>query len=158
MCHHYRFGPAGTAADSFPDFEGQSRGSVSLGVSPPVPPLVLGFGHVDPTQQKRKLFRTEDDLGPAGIHKENLSRDVLKLDSWAAANFLKAWLGVVSAPLPQYSRARRNRGVRLPIGSWTRWPERRFLGQFEGIPQTDGYPAYDEIGEPSMTHAACWSK
>ena len=28
----------------------------------PVPPLVLGFGQIDPTQQKRKLFVTQDDL------------------------------------------------------------------------------------------------
>ena len=28
----------------------------------PVPPLVLGFGQIDPTQQQRKLFVTQDDL------------------------------------------------------------------------------------------------
>jgi hypothetical protein len=32
-----------------------------------------------------------------------------------------------------------------------------FLGQFEGILQTDGYAAYDQIGGPRMVHAACWS-
>ena len=34
---------------------------------------------------------------------------------------------------------------------------RQFLGQFEGILQTDGYAAYDQIGGPRMVHAACWS-
>jgi transposase len=34
---------------------------------------------------------------------------------------------------------------------------RQFLGQFEGILQTDGYTAYDQIGGPSMVHAACWA-
>jgi len=34
---------------------------------------------------------------------------------------------------------------------------KRFLGQFEGILQTDGYAAYDQIGGPKMVHAACWS-
>ena len=34
---------------------------------------------------------------------------------------------------------------------------KRFLGQFEGILQTDGYAAYDRIGGPRMVHAACWS-
>src|ERR1035441_3895027 len=29
-------------------------GSVSLGGSPPVPPLVLGFGQIDPAQQQRR--------------------------------------------------------------------------------------------------------
>jgi hypothetical protein len=28
----------------------------------PVPPLVLGFGQIDPTQQQRKLFVTQYDL------------------------------------------------------------------------------------------------
>ncbi len=32
-----------------------------------------------------------------------------------------------------------------------------FLGQFEGILQTDGYTAYDQIGGPRMVHAACWA-
>jgi hypothetical protein len=34
---------------------------------------------------------------------------------------------------------------------------KRFLGQFEGILQTDGYAAYDQIGGPRMVYAACWS-
>ena len=32
-----------------------------------------------------------------------------------------------------------------------------FLGQFEGILQTDGYTAYDQIGGTRMVHAACWA-
>jgi len=32
-----------------------------------------------------------------------------------------------------------------------------FLGQFEGILQTDGYTAYDQIGGKRMVHAACWA-
>lgn len=36
--------------------------STSLGGRLPVPPLVLGFGQIDPTQQQRKLFVTQDDL------------------------------------------------------------------------------------------------
>ena len=34
---------------------------------------------------------------------------------------------------------------------------RRFLGQFEGILQTDGYTAYDQIGGTRMVHAASWA-
>ncbi len=34
---------------------------------------------------------------------------------------------------------------------------RRFLEQFEGILQTDGYSAYDQIGGTRMVHAACWA-
>ena len=32
-----------------------------------------------------------------------------------------------------------------------------FLGQFEGILQTDGYAAYDQIGGTRMVHVACWA-
>ena len=34
---------------------------------------------------------------------------------------------------------------------------KQFLGQFEGILQTDGYVAYDGVGGPKMVHAACWA-
>jgi transposase len=34
---------------------------------------------------------------------------------------------------------------------------KKFLGQFEGILQTDGYVAYDLVGGPKMVHAACWA-
>ncbi len=32
-----------------------------------------------------------------------------------------------------------------------------FLGNFEGLLQTDGYAAYDRVGGPKMVHASCWS-
>ena len=34
---------------------------------------------------------------------------------------------------------------------------KNFLGQFEGILQTDGYTAYDHMGGPKIVHAACWA-
>ena len=34
---------------------------------------------------------------------------------------------------------------------------KQFLRQFEGLLQTDGYAAYDQIGGPKMVHAGCWS-
>jgi transposase len=34
---------------------------------------------------------------------------------------------------------------------------KKFLGQFEGILQTDGYVAYDLVGGPKMVHAVCWA-
>ena len=34
---------------------------------------------------------------------------------------------------------------------------RRFLGNFEGILQSDGYAAYDHVGGPNIVHAACWA-
>ncbi len=32
-----------------------------------------------------------------------------------------------------------------------------FLGNFEGLLQTDGYAAYDRVGGPKMVHAGCWA-
>jgi transposase len=34
---------------------------------------------------------------------------------------------------------------------------KQFLGNFEGILQTDGYAAYGQIGGERMVHAACWA-
>jgi transposase len=34
---------------------------------------------------------------------------------------------------------------------------KRVLGQFEGILQTDGYTAYDQIDGMRMVYAACWA-
>jgi hypothetical protein len=33
----------------------------------------------------------------------------------------------------------------------------KFLGQYEGILQTDGYAAYGRVGGSQMVHAACWA-
>jgi transposase len=34
---------------------------------------------------------------------------------------------------------------------------KRFLGNFEGILQSDGYGAYDHVGGKQIIHAACWA-
>lgn len=34
---------------------------------------------------------------------------------------------------------------------------KQFLGQFNGILQSDGYAAYDQIGGPRLVHVGCWS-
>jgi transposase len=34
---------------------------------------------------------------------------------------------------------------------------KKFLGDWEGILQTDGYQAYDSIGGPKLTHVGCWA-
>ena len=33
----------------------------------------------------------------------------------------------------------------------------KFLGKWEGILQTDGYQAYDNIGGPKLVHVGCWA-
>lgn len=32
-----------------------------------------------------------------------------------------------------------------------------FLGNFEGLLQTDGYAAYEKVGGPKLVHACCWA-
>ncbi len=34
---------------------------------------------------------------------------------------------------------------------------KKFLSNYEGILQTDGYIAYEKVGGPKMVHAACWA-
>ena len=34
---------------------------------------------------------------------------------------------------------------------------RKFLGNWEGILQTDGYQAYDDVGGPKLVHVGCWA-
>jgi transposase len=34
---------------------------------------------------------------------------------------------------------------------------KRFLGDFAGVLQSDGYGAYDHVGGPGIVHAACWA-
>jgi hypothetical protein len=34
---------------------------------------------------------------------------------------------------------------------------KEFLGQFEGILQTDGYIAYEQVGGPKLVHVCCWA-
>ena len=34
---------------------------------------------------------------------------------------------------------------------------RKFLGEWEGILETDGYQAYENIGGPKLVHVGCWA-
>ena len=34
---------------------------------------------------------------------------------------------------------------------------KQFLGQFEGLLQTDAYIAYEQVGGPKLVHAGCWA-
>jgi len=60
------------------------------------------------------------------------------------------------AYLWQYGRPRGTVVFDFRLGRGREGP-RLFLGQFEGILQTDGYAAYDQIGGSRMVHAACWA-
>jgi transposase len=60
------------------------------------------------------------------------------------------------AYLWQYSRPGATVVFDFRLGRGRDGPK-RFLGQFEGLLQTDGYAAYDQIGGPKIVHACCWS-
>jgi transposase len=60
------------------------------------------------------------------------------------------------AYLWQYSRPGGSVVFDFRLGRGRDGPK-RFLGQFEGILQTDGYTAYDQIGGPGLVHAGCWA-
>jgi transposase len=60
------------------------------------------------------------------------------------------------AYLWQYSRPGGEVVFDFCLGRGREGPK-EFLGQFEGILQTDGYAAYDRVGGPKLVHAGCWS-
>jgi transposase len=60
------------------------------------------------------------------------------------------------ADLWQYSRPNGSVVFDFRLGREREGPK-RFLGNFEGILQSDGYGAYDRVGGPAMVHAGCWA-
>jgi transposase len=60
------------------------------------------------------------------------------------------------AYLWQYSRPGGSAVFDFRLGRGRAGPK-EFLGRFEGILQTDGYIAYQQVGGPKMVHAACWA-
>jgi transposase len=60
------------------------------------------------------------------------------------------------AYLWQYGRPGGNVVFDFQMGRGREGPV-RFLGQFEGLLQSDGYAAYERVGGPRVVHACCWS-
>lgn len=60
------------------------------------------------------------------------------------------------AYLWQYGRPEGSVVFDFQLGRSREGPK-KFLGQYEGILQTDGYAAYDRVGGAGMVHAACWA-
>ncbi len=61
------------------------------------------------------------------------------------------------AYLWQYGRPGGETVFEFSLGRGREGP-RRFLGDWEGILQTDGYQAYDGIGGSKLVHVGCWSQ
>jgi transposase len=60
------------------------------------------------------------------------------------------------AYLWQYSRPGGSVVFDFQLGRGRDGPK-KFLGDYNGILQTDGYAGYDKVGGPKLVHAACWS-
>jgi transposase len=60
------------------------------------------------------------------------------------------------AYLWQYGSPGRETVFEFQLGRGREGP-RKFLGNWEGILQTDGYQAYDDVGGPKMVHVGCWA-
>ena len=60
------------------------------------------------------------------------------------------------AYLWQYGRPGGGVVFEFQLGRGREGPK-RFLGEYSGILQTDGYGAYDRVGGPGLVHAACWA-
>jgi transposase len=56
----------------------------------------------------------------------------------------------------QYSKPGGGTVFDFRMGREREGPE-QFLGKWEGILQTDGYQAYDNIGGPKLVHVGCWA-
>ncbi len=60
------------------------------------------------------------------------------------------------AYLWQYSRPGGSAVFDFRLGRGREGPK-GFLGNFEGLRQTDGYAAYEKVGGPKLVHACCWT-
>ena len=60
------------------------------------------------------------------------------------------------AYLWQYGRPRGEMVFDFQMGRGRDGPA-KFLGEWEGILQTDGYAAYDRVGGPKLVHVGCWA-
>jgi hypothetical protein len=93
----------------------------------------------------------------AAMHRELISGSYIQADETPVDVQTREGRGKNhQAYLWQYSRPGGSVVFDFRLGRGRDGPK-RFLGQFEGILQTDGYTAYDQIGGPRMVHAACWA-
>src|SRR5271166_3524268 len=53
--------------------------------------------------------------------------------------------------------ARKGRWCLISDSGVKREGPKRFLGDFAGILQSDGYGGYDRVGGPGIVHAGCWA-
>jgi transposase len=105
------------------------------------------------------VMRVGELLGPvaAAMRKNLLDRPYLQADETTVPVQTHDKRGANrQAYLWQYGRPGGETVFEFCLGRGREGPK-RFLGDYEGILQTDGYAAYDKIGGPKLTHAGCWA-
>src|ERR1700737_4242520 len=105
------------------------------------------------------VMRVGELLRPitAGMAQELLSGSYIQADETTVGVQMHDGRGKNhQAYLWQYSRPRGSVVFDFRLGREREGP-RRFLGNFEGLLQSDGYGAYDHIGGKGIVHVACWA-
>jgi hypothetical protein len=93
----------------------------------------------------------------AGIRRELLSGGYIQADETPVPVQMHDGRGKNhQAWLWQYGRPGGSTVFDFQLGRGRDGPK-RFLSQFEGILQTDGYSAYERTGGDGVVHAACWA-
>jgi transposase len=105
------------------------------------------------------VMRVGESLEPmvAAIRHELLSESYLQADETTVLVQMHDKRGADhQAYLWQYGRPGGATVFDFQLGRGREGPK-KFLGQWEGILQTDGYVAYDDVGGPKMVHVGCWA-
>jgi transposase len=105
------------------------------------------------------VMRVGESLGPvvATMRKDLLNGDYLQADETTVPVQMYDRRGSNhEAYLWQYGRPGGETVFDFCLGRGRDGPL-KFLGQWEGILQTDGYQAYDGVGGPELVHIGCWA-
>ena len=105
------------------------------------------------------VMRVGELLSPivAAMGREVLESDYIQADETPVGVQMHDGRGKNrQAYLWQYSRPNGSVVFDFRLGREREGPK-RFLGNFEGILQSDGYGAYDRVGGPGIVHAGCWA-
>ena len=96
-------------------------------------------------------------LTTAAIGRELIGGGSIQADETPVPVLMHDWRGKKHQAYSwQYGKPRESTVFDFRMGRGREGPK-QFLGQFEGILQTDGYTAYDTTGGPKMVHAASWA-
>ena len=109
------------------------------------------------------VMRVGELLGPivGAMRRDLLAESYLQADETPVPVQMRGALGARrgenhQAYLWQYGKPGGEMVFDFRLGRGREGP-RKFLGEWEGILQTDGYAAYDDIGGPKLVHVGCWA-